>query len=85
MVAGDAYRWRWLHGFELDGEVLAVEPNDADLHRRIAPLLADVKQPDDAWASYSRAVEVMPAWYAAAGKVPFSSAARASVSFRVGE
>jgi len=40
-------------------EVLAVEPNDCDLHRRIAPLLADVKQPDQAWDSYSRAVDVM--------------------------
>ena len=26
-VAGDRYRWKWLHGFELEGHVLACEPN----------------------------------------------------------
>lgn len=38
-------------------EVLAVEPENPDLHRRIAPLLVDVKQPAEAWASYRRAAE----------------------------
>lgn len=36
-------------------EVLAVEPENDDLHRRIAPLLAETKQPDAAWESYRRA------------------------------
>jgi thioredoxin-like negative regulator of GroEL len=38
-------------------EVLAVEPENDDLHRRIAPLLAETKQPEAAWSSYQRAVE----------------------------
>lgn len=38
-------------------KVLAVEPENEDLHRRIAPLLADTKQPDAAWESYQRAAE----------------------------
>ena len=38
-------------------ELLAVEPDNADLHRRIAPLLAETKQPAEAWASYRRAVD----------------------------
>jgi len=38
-------------------ELLAVEPENADLHRRIAPLLAETKQPAEAWASYRRAVD----------------------------
>jgi tetratricopeptide (TPR) repeat protein len=38
-------------------EVLAVEPENDDLHRRIAPLLAETKQPDAAWTSYQRAVD----------------------------
>jgi tetratricopeptide (TPR) repeat protein len=38
-------------------EVLAVEPENEDLHRRIAPLLADTKQPDAAWESYQRAAD----------------------------
>ncbi|MBW1683981.1 MAG: hypothetical protein JRS35_02855 [Deltaproteobacteria bacterium] len=38
-------------------ELLAVEPENADLHRRIAPLLAETKQPAAAWASYRRAAD----------------------------
>lgn len=38
-------------------EVLAVEPDNPDLHRRIAPLLAKTRRPDEAWASYRRAVD----------------------------
>jgi tetratricopeptide (TPR) repeat protein len=38
-------------------EVLAVEPDNPDLHRRIAPLLAETKQPTEAWASYRRAAD----------------------------
>jgi thioredoxin-like negative regulator of GroEL len=38
-------------------QVLAVEPQNEDLHRRIAPLLVKTKQPDAAWESYRCAVE----------------------------
>lgn len=38
-------------------DVLAVEPNDTHVHRKIAPLLAQTKQRNDAWRSYQRAAE----------------------------
>lgn len=36
-------------------EILGVNPNDAHVHRKVAPLLARTKQHEDAWQSYSRA------------------------------
>jgi tetratricopeptide (TPR) repeat protein len=38
-------------------EILAVEPNNPDLHRKIAPLLAQTRQPAAAWVSYRHAVD----------------------------
>jgi tetratricopeptide (TPR) repeat protein len=38
-------------------QVLAAEPENPDLHRRIAPLLAETRQAKEAWASYQRAAE----------------------------
>lgn len=38
-------------------ELLAAEPDNADLHRRIALLLAETKQPAAAWQSYLRATD----------------------------
>jgi tetratricopeptide (TPR) repeat protein len=38
-------------------EVLAVEPENPDLHRKIAPLLAETKQRAAAWESYRRATD----------------------------
>ena len=38
-------------------EVLAVEPGNVDLERKLAPLLAKTKQREEAWASYRRAAE----------------------------
>jgi tetratricopeptide (TPR) repeat protein len=38
-------------------EVLAVEPGNVDLERKLAPLLAKTRQRDEAWASYKRAAE----------------------------
>jgi tetratricopeptide (TPR) repeat protein len=38
-------------------QVLEVEPDNPDLHRKIAPLLVQTKRADEAWASYRRAVE----------------------------
>jgi tetratricopeptide (TPR) repeat protein len=37
--------------------VLEHEPENGDLHRRIAPLLAATRQNTESWASYTRAVE----------------------------
>jgi len=38
-------------------EVLVKEPENPDLHRRIAPLLAETNEPTEAWASYRRAAD----------------------------
>jgi tetratricopeptide (TPR) repeat protein len=42
---------------ELYTRVLAVEPDNADLHRRLALLQARTRQGAEAWASYRRAAE----------------------------
>jgi len=38
-------------------EILAADPNDLLVHRKIAPLLARTRQPAEAWESYRRAAE----------------------------
>jgi tetratricopeptide (TPR) repeat protein len=38
-------------------QVLEFEPENPDLHRKLAPLLARTRQPAEAWASYRRAVD----------------------------
>ena len=38
-------------------EILAVEPGDFDIHRRLAPVLARTRQREEAWASYRRAAD----------------------------
>jgi len=48
-------RRRHKRAIALYREVLAVDPNDAHVHRKIAPLLARTRQPADAWESYRRA------------------------------
>lgn len=40
-------------------QVLSVEPDNYDLHRKIAPLLAQTKQAESAWSSYRRAAEAL--------------------------
>jgi tetratricopeptide (TPR) repeat protein len=40
-------------------EILAVDPNDAHVHRKVAPLLARTKQSEDAWESYRRAAAAL--------------------------
>ncbi len=40
-------------------QVLAVEPDNPDLHRKIAPLLALTRQTESAWSSYRRAAEAL--------------------------
>lgn len=42
---------------ELYREVLAVEPGNVDIERKIAPLLARTRRPVEAFASYRRAAE----------------------------
>jgi predicted Zn-dependent protease len=39
--------------------VLAVEPDNVDLHRKLAPLLVRCRQPDAAWRSYRCAAEIL--------------------------
>ena len=56
-AAGARKKGRRKKAIELYRKVLAVEPNDAQVHRKIAPLLAETKQRDDAWKSYQRAAE----------------------------
>lgn len=38
-------------------QVLEVEPENHELHRKVAPLLAETRQEAEAWASYRRAAE----------------------------
>lgn len=48
-------RGRRKRAIALYQQVLAVEPDDPQIHRRIAPLFAQAKRPTDAWESYQRA------------------------------
>jgi tetratricopeptide (TPR) repeat protein len=52
-----AGRRRHKRAVSLYREILAVDPNDLLVHRKIAPLLARIGQPADAWESYRRAAE----------------------------
>jgi len=40
-------------------EILAVEPGDADVHRRLAPVLARLGRQEAAWASYRCAADAL--------------------------
>ena len=42
---------------ELYQQVLAKEPDNAELHRKIAPLLAETRQQSEAWTSYRKAAD----------------------------
>jgi len=42
-------------------EILAAEPGDVTVHRRLAPLLARTRQPDEALKSFRRAAEALAA------------------------
>jgi tetratricopeptide (TPR) repeat protein len=48
-------RGRRKRAIALYQQVLAVEPDDPQIHRRIAPLFAQARRPADAWESYQRA------------------------------
>jgi tetratricopeptide (TPR) repeat protein len=54
-AAGARRRRRRKKAISLYRQVLAVEPEDPDVHRKIAPLLAQTRQPGEAWASYRKA------------------------------
>jgi tetratricopeptide (TPR) repeat protein len=40
-------------------EILAVDPRDSHVHRKVAPLLARTKQREDAWESYRNAASAL--------------------------
>jgi tetratricopeptide (TPR) repeat protein len=48
-------RRRRKRAISLYREILRVDPNDAHVHRKVAPLLGHTKQLEDAWESYRRA------------------------------
>ncbi len=50
-------RRRYQKSLELYQRVLEVEPENPDVLRRVAPLLARTRQPAEAWATYRRAAE----------------------------
>lgn len=50
-------RGRLKKAVELYRQVLAVEPRNADLHRKLAPLLARTKKPDESLKSYRAAAD----------------------------
>jgi predicted Zn-dependent protease len=52
-------RGRAAKAIELYRRVLAVEPDNADLHRKVAPLLARRGQPEEAWRSYRFAAKAL--------------------------
>ena len=45
-------RRQWRRAIALYRQVLAVEPNNVEIHERLAPLLAATRQEFDAWNSY---------------------------------
>jgi tetratricopeptide (TPR) repeat protein len=50
---------RYAKALALYQQVLAHEPRNTDLHRRLAPLLARTGKPEEAWASYQRGAEAL--------------------------
>ena len=59
MAAAARARRRRKHqkALELYQQVLAKEPDNPDLHRKIAPLLVSTRKEKEAWAAYRRAAE----------------------------
>ena len=51
--------WRWRRGLALYRQILAAEPLNADLHIRVAPLLARSGRLLEAWESYQIATDAM--------------------------
>jgi len=52
-------RGRSRKAIELYRRVLEVEPNNPDLERRVAPLLARTRQREEAWLSYKKAADAL--------------------------
>ena len=50
-------RRRWHKAIELYREVLAHEPDNPEILRRVAPMLARTKQGEEAWKTYRKAAE----------------------------
>ena len=49
--------WRWRRALTLYMQVLAAEPRCAEVHGRVAPLLARSKRMNESWASYQIVIE----------------------------
>jgi tetratricopeptide (TPR) repeat protein len=60
-VARARKRRRWGKAIALYQEVLAREPDNPEILRKLAPLLARTKQGDEAWRSYRKAAERLSA------------------------
>jgi tetratricopeptide (TPR) repeat protein len=56
-AARAAQRRRHKKAITLYRKILSVDPNDLQIYRKIAPLLARTRQLDDAWECYRRAAE----------------------------
>jgi tetratricopeptide (TPR) repeat protein len=50
-------RGKFRKALALYKEILEVEPNNPDLHRKVAPLLARTGRPEEAWASFKIAAD----------------------------
>jgi thioredoxin-like negative regulator of GroEL len=54
-------RRRWGKAIALYQQILSREPDNPEILRKVAPLLAKAKQNDEAWKSYRRAAEQLSA------------------------
>ena len=48
--------WRWRHALALYRQILAAEPHNAEIHGRVAPLLARSGRAIEAWESFRTAI-----------------------------
>ena len=60
-AAGARKRRRWHKAIELYREVLSREPDNPEILRKIAPMLARTKQGKEAWKTYHKAAERLTA------------------------
>jgi len=73
-ILGDAARaqrkGRRKKAITLYRQVLEHEPENPDLHRKLAPLLARTRKPAEAWASYRRWLAALAGGSASAARPP---------------
>lgn len=53
--------WRWRHALALYRQILAAEPHNAEIHARVAPLLARSGRPFESWESFHIAIRTLVA------------------------